>query len=260
MSSPVTAPMRVEVWSDVVCPWCYIGKRRLESALAQFDQADQVELVWRSFELDPTSPRSGEEGAGEDVATYLGRKYGGGRAAGLAMHQRVSDIAAQDGLDYHLDKARRANTIDAHRILHLALVEGGPAQQDALKERLLSAYFTESEAIDDHETLTRLAVEAGLDEARVREVLAGSAFGADVAADVAQARAYGIGGVPFAVVDGRYGVSGAQPVEVFLQTLEQAWSDRAPQLITVTPAGAAAESAAPEGAVCGPDGCELPTP
>jgi predicted DsbA family dithiol-disulfide isomerase len=219
-------PFVVEVWSDVVCPWCYIGKRRLEAALAGFEHRDEVEVIWRSFELDPTTPRSNEPGGGGDLATYLGDKYGGGREAGLAMNARVSEIAAGDGLDYHLERAVRSNTVDAHRLLHLAFETGGPQLQGALKERILAAYFTHGEAVDDPATLLRLATEVGLDRARVEQVLASEEFEDDVRRDVAQAQAYGAGGVPFVVVDGRYGVSGAQPAELFGQALRRAWDDR----------------------------------
>jgi predicted DsbA family dithiol-disulfide isomerase len=220
----------VEVWSDVVCPWCYIGKRRLEAALAGFEHRDAVEVVWRSFQLDPSAPRSDQPGGGEDVATHLGRRYGGGAEAGRAMNERVSEIARGDGLDYHLDRAVRANTVDAHRLLHLALEVGGPQLQGALKERLMAAYFTNGEVVDDARTLQRIAVEAGLDATRVGEVLAGSAYADDVAADVEQARAFGADGVPFTVVDRRYGISGAQPVALFEQALRQAWADRVEEL------------------------------
>lgn len=219
--------MLVEVWSDVVCPWCYIGKRRLEAALDGFEHRADVQVVWRSFELDPTTPRSTEPGGGEDLATYLGRRYGGGREAGLAMNARVSEIAVGDGLDYHLERAVRANTVDAHRLLHLALETGGPARQGELKERLLRAHFVDGERVDTHESLQRIAVEAGLPADRVEEVLGGSAYAAEVAADVDLARAFGATGVPFTVVDRRYGISGAQPVEVFERALAQAWADRA---------------------------------
>ena len=225
-AAPDADPFVVEVWSDVVCPWCYIGKRRLESALADFEHRDQVEVVWRSFELDPTTPRSTEPGGGGDLATYLGDKYGGGREAGLAMNAQVSQIAAGDGLDYHLERAVRSNTVDAHRLLHLAFQTGGPELQGALKERILAAYFTEGAAIDDPATLLGLATEVGLDPARVEQVLASEEFADEVRQDVAQAQAYGANGVPFVVVDGRYGVSGAQPAELFGQALRRAWEDR----------------------------------
>ncbi len=219
-------PLTVEVWSDVVCPWCYIGKRRLEAALAGFEHRDEVQVLWRSFELDPTTPRSAEPGGGQDLATFLGERYGGGREAGLAMNQRVTDIAAGDGLEYHLDRAVRSNTVDAHRLLHLALEQGGPQLQDRLKEQLMTAYFTLGQAVDDHPTLRRIAVEAGLEPESVDEVLASDRFADDVRADVAQAQAFGATGVPFTVVDRRYGLSGAQPVELFEQALRRAWDDR----------------------------------
>ena len=236
----MTDALKVEIWSDVVCPWCYIGKRRLEAAVAS--SGVPVEVTWRSFQLDPTAPRESTE----DVATYLGRKYGGGREAGLAMNERVSQVAAQDGLEYHLDQAQRANTVDAHRLLHLAAEHG---LQDALKERLLRAYFTEGQAVGDRDALAALADEVGLPSDRVRAVLATDEYAEEVAADQAEAQALGANGVPFFVIDRRYGVSGAQPVELFEQALRQAWSERRPSLLSVPGAGSA------DAEVCGPDGC-----
>ncbi len=230
--------LKVEIWSDVVCPWCYIGKRRFEQAVAT--TGVPVDVVWRSFQLDPSAPRESVE----DVATYLGAKYGGGREAGLAMNARVSEVAAQDGLEYHLEHAQRASTGDAHRLLHLAAEHG---LQDALKERLLRAYFTEARAVGDVEVLTALAVEVGLPAARVREVLGSDEFADDVHADQAEAAALGANGVPFFVVDRRYGISGAQPAALFEQALRQAWQERQPALVTV--------QGADDAQACGPDGC-----
>ncbi|GAB3591432.1 DsbA family oxidoreductase [Angustibacter peucedani] len=230
--------LKVEIWSDVVCPWCYIGKRRFEQAVAA--TGVPVDVVWRSFQLDPTAPRQSVE----DTATYLGRKYGGGRDAGLAMNARVSEVAAQDGLEYHLDDAQRANTGDAHRLLHLAAEHG---RQDELKERLLRAYFTESLAVGDHEVLAGLADEVGLPPERVREVLASEEFARDVEADQAEAAALGATGVPFFVLDRRYGVSGAQPAALFEQALRQAWGERTPALVGVR--------GAEDAEACGPEGC-----
>jgi predicted DsbA family dithiol-disulfide isomerase len=235
-------PLVVEVWSDVVCPWCYIGKRHLEAALAGFEHRDAVQVVWRSFQLDPSAPRSDQPGGGEDVATHLGRRYGGGREAGLAMNARVTEIARRDGLDYHLDRAVRVNTVDAHRLLHLALELGGPQLQGALKERLMAAYFTDGEVVDDAHTLQRIAVDAGLDAARVADVRAGPAYAEEVAADVQQARAFGADGVPFTVVDRRYGISGAQPVELFEQALSRAWADRVAEAESQSESQAEAEA------------------
>jgi predicted DsbA family dithiol-disulfide isomerase len=199
-----------------------------------------VEVTWRSFQLDPSAPRESVE----DVATYLGRKYGGGREAGLAMNERVSAVAAGDGLEYHLEKAQRANTVDAHRLLHLAAEHG---VQDALKARLLRAYFTEGRAVGDRDTLAALAAEVGLPAERVEQVLATQEFADAVADDQAEAAALGATGVPFFVIDRRYGISGAQPAELFEQALRQAWGERRPALLSVP--------AAQDGEVCGPDGC-----
>jgi predicted DsbA family dithiol-disulfide isomerase len=220
--------MRVEIWSDVVCPWCYVGKRRLESALAAFPHADEVEIVYRSFELDPSAPK----GAGEPVADYLGKKYGGGREGGEQMVSRVAAIAAEEGLDFNYTRSIRANTIDAHRLLHLALEVGGPQLQVQLKERLLKAYFTDTLAVDDHDVLAEVAVGCGLPADRVAQVLTSQEFLADVHADVSQARQLGANGVPFFVIDRRLGISGAQPAEVFTQALEQVWSDSHPAVTT----------------------------
>ncbi|WP_436493460.1 DsbA family oxidoreductase [Actinokineospora sp. HUAS TT18] len=233
--------MRIEIWSDVVCPWCYIGKRRLETALAGFPHRDEVEVVYRSFELDPSAPQVGHE----TIAEALGRKYGGGAAAGRQMMARVAEVAADEGLTFAYDEATHTKTVDAHRLLHLALSVG---RQHELKEALLAAYFTRGESMGDHDVLRKAAVAAGLEPGRVDEVLAGDEFAADVRADVDQARAFGATGVPFFVVDRKFGVSGAQPAEVFTQLLERAWSESHPAISVLA-----------DGETCGPDGCEVPS-
>ncbi len=238
--------MQIEIWSDVVCPWCYIGKRRLERALADFPHADDVEVVYRSFELDPSAPEVGHQ----SIEQALEQKYGGGPGAGAQMMARVAGVAAEEGLAFDYAHATHVRTVDAHRLLHLALDEGGPTQQRRLKEALLAAYFTRGESMGDHAVLAAAAREAGLDEARVREVLSSREYVDRVQADIAQARAYGAGGVPFFVVDRAYGVSGAQPVEVFAQVLDQAWTASHPVLEMVDGKGPAAEA-------CGPDGCAI---
>ena len=217
--------MRIEIWSDVVCPWCYIGKRRLEGALAEFPHRDEVEVVFRSFELDPTAPQVGTE----SIAASLGRKYGGGTEGARQMMARVEGLAAEEGLAFDYADATHTKTVDAHRLLHLALHQGGPALQAELNEALLAAYFTRGESMGDHDVLAKAAVGVGLDPGQVAEVLASDAYAAEVAADIAQAHAYGANGVPFFVVDQRYGVSGAQPTEVFSELLERAWTDRIPE-------------------------------
>jgi predicted DsbA family dithiol-disulfide isomerase len=234
--------MQVEIWSDVVCPWCYIGKRRFEAALEAFPHADEVQVVWRSFELDPEAPATVDV----DLMERLATKYGVSREQAEAMNDRVTRTADEVGLSYRLDIARPGNTFDAHRLLHLAADRG---VQGDLKERLLAAYQSNGEPISDHETLVRAALAVGLDEAEVRELLTSDRYGEDVRADERDARALGISGVPFFVLDRRYGVSGAQPPEVLLEALEQAWAERSPLQVV---AGAADADA------CGPDGCEVP--
>ncbi|TDC22432.1 DsbA family oxidoreductase [Streptomyces sp. 8K308] len=208
--------LRVDVWSDVVCPWCFIGKRRLETALASFEHADEVEVRWHSFQLDPSHP----VGVREPTFDMLAKKTGGTPAQVREMTQRVTDLAAAEGLTYHLDRAISVNTLDAHRLAHLGAAHG---LGDRTHERLLAAHLGEGEVVDDHETLVRLGVEVGLPEGEIRETLAGDAYAAEVRADFAEARRLGITGVPFFVLDGRYGVSGAQPTETFASALRQAY-------------------------------------
>lgn len=235
--------MKIEIWSDVVCPWCFVGKRRLEAALAEFPHRDEVEVVYRSFELDPSAPVHGHE-----LSTgVIARKYGRSEAEMRQMQQQLIDLAAQEGLAFRLFDTVHTNTVDAHRLLHLALETGGAALQRDLKEALLSAYFEQARNVGDHDVLAAVAVAAGLEEARVREVLASDEYADAVHADVARARAYGATGVPFFVLDGRYGISGAQPKEIFAQALQQAWADARPVLQTV---GGDADA-------CGPDGCAI---
>ena len=235
--------MKIEIWSDVVCPWCFVGKRRLERALSTFEHADDVEVVYRSFELDPTAPHHGHE-----LSTgVIARKYGRSEDVMRDMQQQLIDVAAEDGLAMRLFETVHTNTIDAHRLLHLALETGGSALQRDLKEALLSAYFQGAEDVGDHDVLTATATAVGLDEARVREVLAGDEYADAVQADIAQARAYGATGVPFFVVDQKYGVSGAQPAEVFSQVLDQAWTASHPVL----------QMAGGDADACGPDGCAI---
>ncbi len=228
----MTTPIQVEIWSDVVCPWCYIGKRRFEAALAGFAHRDDVEVIYRSFQLDPSAPRPGDGRPRPRTVEYLAGKYGTGEpAARIAqaeqMVAQVDAIAAADGLTYDQSAAVLTNTIDAHRLLHAALAHGGPAVQSALKEALLAAHFTHRQDIGDVETLVRLAVEAGLPETLARDVLAGDRHADAVRADQDMARSLGVSGVPFFVVDRRYGVSGAQPVEAFADVLTRARAEAA---------------------------------
>jgi predicted DsbA family dithiol-disulfide isomerase len=211
--------MQVEIFSDVVCPWCYLGKRRFEQALAQFEHRDEVTVVHRSFQLDPSAPAD----AGPTVQ-MLSRKYGMSVEQAEQAQRQMEQRAAGDGLRYDLAGQRSGNTRDAHRLLQFAREQG---RQDELAERLFAAYFTERRSVFDRESLLALAAEAGLDPQMATTVLDSDAFATDVDHDLAEARALGITGVPFFVLDGRYGVSGAQPVELLATALERAWSDSA---------------------------------
>ncbi len=235
--------VKVEIWSDVVCPWCYIGKRRFERALATFPH--EVEVTYRSFELDPSAPVGGRERSVES----LGRRYGGVERV-RAMQEHVREQAAAEGLDLRLGETLHVNTVVAHRLLHLALSEHGLEVQGRLKEALMAAYFEQARDLSDPAVLRDVAVSTGLDGARVDEVLADQEYADAVRADVAQAAAYGASGVPFFVFDEQYAVSGAQPTEVFTQVLDQVWQASRPTPVTVL-GGAGAT-----GDVCGPEGCD----
>jgi predicted DsbA family dithiol-disulfide isomerase len=233
--------LRIDIWSDIACPWCYVGKRRLEQALAKFPHKDDVVIVWRAFELDPSAPKVRD--TSQSYAERLAKKYGTQPLQAQVMIDRMVDTAAEDGLEFRFDRIRPGNTFDAHRLLHLAHERG---KQDALKERMLRGYMTEGQAIGDGDVLITLAREAGLDEAEARAVLDGDRYAAEVRQDEAMARELGITGVPFFVMAERLGVSGAQPAEVLLGVLDRAWAELAkPALETFA-----------EGAVCGPDGCD----
>jgi predicted DsbA family dithiol-disulfide isomerase len=207
--------VKVEIWSDVACPWCWVGRRRFERALARFELRDEVEVVWRSFELDPSAPRVHEASNAERLAA----KYGVSVEQARAMNERVAGEGRKEGLDLRLEGVRAGNTFDAHRLIHFADAHG---LRDAMIDRLYAAYFTESAAIGEADTLVRLASEAGLDADAARAMLAGDAHADDVRADEARARELGIGGVPFFAIDERWGVSGAQPAEVLLDALRTA--------------------------------------
>ncbi len=208
--------MKVEIWSDVVCPWCYVGKRNLEAALAEFPHADEVTVEWRSFELDASTPQQMDLSMDE----VLQRKYGMSPDEATAANRQMTELAAKVGLEYHLDNVQIGNTFDAHRLIHLADTQG---LGGAMKERLLAAYFTEGRSVSDPAELADLGVEVGLDRTRVDAVMAGDEFGAEVRADEAQAVELGCTGVPFFVVDGKFGIPGAQPPDVLLRLLNRVW-------------------------------------
>lgn len=242
----VAAYMRIDIWSDVVCPWCFIGKRRLETALSAFEHADDVEIVWHSFQLDPGAPTTPVE----TVAQALGRKYGGGADAGRTMIDRVEAVAAEEGMLWRHHESQRVGTMDAHRLLHLALHEGGAELQGRVKEALLSAYFVDARNVADHDELRAIVTAAGLDSAAVDRVLGSTEHADEVWADIEQAQAFGATGVPFFVVDNKFAISGAQPAETFGQVLERAWSESHPVVELLTVPGVGADA-------CGPDGCAI---
>jgi predicted DsbA family dithiol-disulfide isomerase len=204
--------MDVEIWSDIACPWCYVGKRRFESALAGFEGAEDVSVRWRSFELDPTAPAARERSGAE----HLAEKYGMSVDEARARQQHLRDMAAGDGLDMRFDLTRGGNTFDGHRVLQLAAEHG---LQTEMKERLMRAHHTEGELVSHHETLVRLADEVGVPGAA--EMLASDRFAAKVREDEQLARGLGINAVPTFVVDRRLGVAGAQPPEVLLELLRK---------------------------------------
>ncbi|MET8643588.1 MULTISPECIES: DsbA family oxidoreductase [unclassified Streptomyces] len=236
--------MRVEIWSDIACPWCYVGKARFEKALGAFPHRDQVEVVHRSFELDPHRAKDDVQ----PVLTMLAKKYGMSEAQAQAGEKNLGAQAAAEGLDYRTSGRDHGNTFDMHRLLHFAKEQG---RQDRLIQILYRANFAEERSLftEGDERLVELAVEAGLDAEGVRTVLADPAAYADsVRADEREAAELGANGVPFFVLDRKYGVSGAQPAEVFTQALTQAWGER-PPLKLIEDGGAEA---------CGPDGCAVP--
>ncbi|WP_425498976.1 DsbA family oxidoreductase [Oerskovia flava] len=223
VGTSVNEKLTIDIWSDIACPWCYVGKRRLETALAQRAAAGddrEVEIVYHSFELAPDTP---VDFAGSEVDFLAGHK-GMPPAQVEQMLAQMTELAAAEGLAYDFSALQHTKTLKAHELLHHAKAQG---KQLELKERLLKAYFTEGRHVGRADELADLAAEVGLDRDEVLRVLESGEYAADVEADIAQARAYGISGVPFFVVDGRYGVSGAQSPDVFVQVLEQASADRA---------------------------------
>ncbi|MFD2036651.1 DsbA family protein [Belliella marina] len=210
--------MKIEIWSDIMCPFCYIGKRRLEAALEDFEYKDHVKIEWKSFLLNPdmkTDPS-------KSTLEYLSETKGWSMEQTQQITNQVVEMAEQEGLVYHMDKTVVANAKNAHRLLQLSKTLG---KGDAMKERLLKAYFTEGKNIDDMETLLSLATEVGLERDRVLACLESDEFTDKVEKDIQESRQIGVRGVPFFVLDRKFGISGAQPKETFEETLNKAWSD-----------------------------------
>jgi len=211
--------MDIHIWSDIVCPWCYLGKRRFEHALALFDHRNEIHVTHRSFQLDPSRPRHQTENRRDMLKT----KYQLSDQQVRDMDTRMEHLADVEGLEYHLtDAGLTGNTLDAHQLLQLGKARG---VQDAVIERLYRAYFTEQRSVFDRDSLIGLAGEAGLDEAETRDVLERDVYAGAVADDVREARALGVNGVPFFVLGGRYGISGAQATDVFAEALTKAWDE-----------------------------------
>jgi predicted DsbA family dithiol-disulfide isomerase len=228
--------LQVEIWSDIACPWCYVGKRRFEAALAAFEHRDEVQVIWRAFELDPDAPaeREGER------AARLAEKYNTTVERAREMERNMTDTAAGEGLAFRFDIARSGATFDAHRVVHLAALHG---LQDEMKERLLKAHLGEGELMSDHDTLVRLGEEIGLPKEELIDTLASDRFAAEVREEERTAFGFGISAVPTFVIDRQFGVSGAQPPELLLEMLRRGWEARTPVEIVSG------------GEVCGPDGC-----
>lgn len=212
--------MEVDVWSDIACPWCYVGKRRLEAAIEAYRGPEAIEVTWHAFELDPAAPARFSQGA----AAHLARKYGVELEQAEQKLRQLSELAAEDGLQLDFTRSRGGNTFDAHRLVRLALDH---RLQGAMKERLMRAYFTDGELVSDPVTLRRIAVEVGLASTDVDELLAGDAFSEEVRTDEYTAAQLGIDAVPFFVVGRRYAAKGAQPAEYLLEVLERAAADAA---------------------------------
>lgn len=216
--------MKIEIWSDIVCPFCYIGKRRLEKALQDFPGRDKVEIEWKSFQLDPAMDNS----EGLSVHQYLARRKGVSEEEARRMNAAMAAMAADLGLEYNFDKGIINNTMNAHRLLHFAREKG---VQSHLKERIFRAYYTEGLDTADEDTLVELAQSVGLDGTEARRVLQSDEYREEVLADQQLAEAYRIQGVPFYIFNGKYGVSGAQAPEVFSQVLGKVWEEERPVVI-----------------------------
>ena len=231
--------MKVDIWSDVVCPFCYIGKRKFEKALVQFAHRDEVEVVWHSFELTPDF----QPIPGESIHESLAKKKGVSGEEGRKMNDFMTGVAREVGLAYDFDRTIPANTFLAHQLIHLGAHHG---RQDATKERLMAAYYLEGQNIGDLDTLVKLGTELGLDATESRAALLAGTYAEAVRIDEYHAQQINVRGVPFFVFEDKYAVSGAQPPELFAEVLEKVWSESKPALTVVA-----------DGAVCGPEGCDV---
>ncbi|TDE31289.1 DsbA family oxidoreductase [Flavobacterium ranwuense] len=234
--------LKVQIWSDIMCPYCYIGKRRIEGALELFEHKNAVEIEWKSFQLDPSFIASPED----NMADHLAEKYRKDRDWAQDMLDNMTQNAKNSGLDFHFEKAVMANSLNAHRLLHLAKKYN---LANALEELLFKAYLTDGKNVNDLDTLKALGLEVGLNAETIDEVLYSDAYANEVQQDIAAAQSIGVQGVPFFVFDSKYAVSGAQHVETFVKTLEKVWEEgkfeTKPTLLNTT-----------DGDSCGIDGCD----
>ncbi|MCM3367126.1 DsbA family oxidoreductase [Bacillus safensis] len=237
--------MKVQIWSDIACPFCYIGKKQLETALEQFPEKDQVEIEFKSFELDPHAPVDVDH----DVHDMLVKKYGMSRSQAMAMNEQVKQAGKEKGIDFQFDPLVLTNTFDAHRLAQYA---GQMGKGDFVMGELFHAYFTDGKHVGDRQTLLDIAEKAGLDEKEVQQVLGSEAFADHVRKDEQEARQLGINAVPFFLINDKYSVAGAQPADTFLGALETAWKEEAAQ----------AEKAADNAfeAACAEGVCAVPSP
>ena len=228
--------MKVEIWSDIACPWCFVGKRRFEQALAAFPERDSLSIVWRSFELDPGAPMRHDS----PTVELLASKYRMSTAKAQEMLDSMTATGAADGIEFRFDRSISGNTFDAHRLTHFAATFG---RRSEMVERLFRGYFTDGEAMGDRAALTRLAANIGIDADAVTTMFDSDSFAADVRDDEQRAQQFGITGVPFFAIDEKYGVSGAQPADVLVQALRQALAESQPVVVT------------PSGKTCDDDSC-----
>ncbi|HET8864429.1 MAG TPA: DsbA family oxidoreductase [Gracilimonas sp.] len=205
--------MKIEIWSDIACPFCYIGKRHLEKALQQLPEID-AEITWKSFELDPNAPVNSEL----DIYDTLAKKYGRDRRWAEQMNANMVNMASKAGLSFDMESVKPTNTFNAHQLIHLAKEEG---KQDEMKEALLSAYFSEGKHVGKLETLSEIAGEVGIEQQKARNILENNSYSNKVVKDVEEAHSLGVQGVPFFYINEKYGLSGAQPVEVFVEVLTE---------------------------------------
>lgn len=210
--------LKVQIWSDIMCPFCYIGKRRIEEALSQFDHKEAVEIEWKSFELDASFIPSTDD----NLAEHLAEKYRKDTDWAQNMLDNMTENAKTAGLDFHFEKAVLANSHNAHRLLHLAKKHN---LANELKELLFKAYLTDGQDLNNLDTLNELGIEIGLEAEAIAQVLHSDTYSKEVKQDIQQANAIGVQGVPFFVFDNKYAISGAQPATAFLQTLEKVWQE-----------------------------------